>query len=377
MRVAVFGAGYAGLTLARRLERSLPDSADLLVVDERDTHLLQHLVHRVVRRPAVAEEITLSLLDLLDRATLVTDRVVDLDPEGGVATLADGGTLAYDVAGVCLGAATNYGGLDGVREHAIPLKRVEDARRMRERFPDGGRVVVGGAGLSGIQIAGELAALARERGVDTEVLLIEQRPSVAPGFDAAFREAVAAELAERGVSIHTSTVVETADASALHLDDGTAIEYDLLVWTGGIRGIDDVAPERPQVRSTLRHTDSTFVLGDAARVVDDSGTVVPASARTATAQARVAARNVARLVEHRLDGSFDDFEPRLDRYADDRTAWVVTVGDGAVAQVGPSVLTGSAAKALKTGVGAGYLSSVGAVERAVEYVRESVENEVS
>ena len=50
----------------------------------------------------------------------------------------------------------------------------------------------------------------------------------------------------------------------------------------------------------------------------------------------------------------------------------MSVGDGAVAQVGPTVVTGQAAKALKTSVGAGYLSSVGAVENAVDLVREEV-----
>ena len=33
MKVAVFGAGYAGLTAGLRLESSLPDDVDLVVVD--------------------------------------------------------------------------------------------------------------------------------------------------------------------------------------------------------------------------------------------------------------------------------------------------------------------------------------------------------
>ena len=34
MRVAVLGAGYAGLTVARRLERRLLEDVELVVVDE-------------------------------------------------------------------------------------------------------------------------------------------------------------------------------------------------------------------------------------------------------------------------------------------------------------------------------------------------------
>jgi len=46
MRVAVIGAGYAGLTLARKLQTALPDEATLVVVDESDSHLVQHELHR-------------------------------------------------------------------------------------------------------------------------------------------------------------------------------------------------------------------------------------------------------------------------------------------------------------------------------------------
>ena len=65
MKIAILGAGYAGLTLARRLERTLPEEAELVVVNDRPDHLVQHELHRVVRRPALAEEITVPLEDAL------------------------------------------------------------------------------------------------------------------------------------------------------------------------------------------------------------------------------------------------------------------------------------------------------------------------
>jgi NADH dehydrogenase len=58
--------------------------------------------------------------------------------------------------------------------------------------------------------------------------------------------------------------------------------------------------------------------------------------------------------------------PRLDNYHFSVPGWIVSVGDDAVAQLGPTVLRGSAARAMKATVGAGHLTSVGAVTRAVE-----------
>ena len=83
MRVAVLGAGYSGLTVARRLERRLPEEADLVVVDDSGTHLVQHELHRVVRRPSLAEAITVPLSAALGRAEIRRARVVDIDSGAG------------------------------------------------------------------------------------------------------------------------------------------------------------------------------------------------------------------------------------------------------------------------------------------------------
>jgi len=392
MRVAVLGAGYAGLTLATTLEDRLPDDVELVVVDESDYHLVQHELHRVVRRRSLADHITIDLDAVFDRATVRRAEVTDVDPDDGVATLSEEGegegeeTLDYDVAAVCLGATTNFYGLPGVREHATPLKRLADARAIRAEFLDlvdgstaddasgeSARVVVGGAGLSGVQVAGELAALARERGAAdaVEVCLLEQEDSVAPSFPPEFQRAVYDELVTRGVTVRTGTAVERADERAVELTDGDALAYDQFLWTGGIAGPDALGGERPVTRSTLELGEGTFVLGDAAKVVDADGEAVPASAQAAVREARVVARNVERLVDHERAGG-GGFEPRLDGYRFDGLGWLVSVGDGAVAQVGPTVLTGRAAKLVKTSVGAGYLSSVGAVENAVDLVREEL-----
>ena len=380
MKVAVFGAGYAGLTLARRLERQLPPEVNLVVVDEDEDHLVQHELHRAIRRPSIAEDITVPLTECFDRAEIRQARVTDLDAEAGVATLDGQEELTYDVGAVCLGAATAFYDLPGVENHATPLKRLDDAERIRadvlDAFDAGdARVVVGGAGLSGIQAAGELAALAREEGVGdaTEITLLEQQGAVAPNFPEQFQRAVDQQLRDRGITVRTDAAVAQADEATISLDDGTDLDYDVFVWTGGIRGPDALAGDRPLVRSRLQLAGDTFVVGDAARVVDADGQAVPASAQAAIREARVAAANIERLVEHRLGDDSAGFEPRLDDFQFDSPGWLVSVGDGAVAQVGGTVLTGPAAVALKTTVGVGYLTSVGAVRKAVGLVGEELD----
>lgn len=371
MRVVVLGGGYAGLTLAKRLEDRLEDDVDLVLVDETGTHLIQHELHRVVRRPALADKLQFSLKNVLSRTTVRRARVEHVDAEHKIVSLSDD-HVEYDICAVCLGAQTAFYGLPGVAEHATPLKRIEDTKAIRREFldlDDSDRVVVGGAGLSGIQVAGELAALGDARGHSPQITILEQKSTVAPGFEDRFQRAVEEALSDLGVEVRTETTVKRADDEAITFADGTVFEYGQFVWTGGIRGPDAFGGERPHVRSNLQVEPETFVLGDAGRVVDGDGETVPATAQAAVKAAKVTTRNIEAIIEH--DES-SVFEPRLEQFVFEPSGWLVSVGDATVAQVGPRVLTGRPAKVMKATVGARYLTGIGAVENALDVVYEEL-----
>lgn len=384
MHVVVLGAGYAGVTLTQKLEAALPDSVQLTLVDERETHLVQHEVHRAIRRPSIADAIEIPLASLFDRADVITERVEGVDTDSNQVLFESGETVEYDYAGVCLGAETAFYGLPGVEAHGLPLKSISDAETIRHQALDAidadepATFVVGGAGLSGIQVAGELATLVDEEGATDriEIIVLEQLDSVAPAFPEAFQQAVDEALTARDVEIRTETTVTEATDSIIETrqeSTGTeqSVEYDLFVWTGGIGGSKAMTGGRPVVRGDLRLDESTFGVGDAVRIVDADGQPVPASASAAIRSANVAAENIVSLVEWELAGR-EGFEPRLRQFRFNVPGWIVSVGDGAVAQVGPKVVTGSAAKALKASVGAGYLSSVRAIRQATELVGEEL-----
>lgn len=374
-RVVVLGAGYGGLLVTRALEDRLPETADIHVIDETGEHLIQHELHRVIRRPSLVETLAIPLKRVFERAQIHEATVERVDPgEHRLTFLGDREPLSYDVGVVALGADPDDHDIPGVTEYGTPLKRLHHAQQIREEFlaiaDSGARVVVGGGGLAGIQVAGELSALARELEAEVEVALFEQEDAIAPEFPREFQIAVKRELETRGVVVRPKHRISAAGPAAVTVEDVGEEPFDQLVWTGGIRGSAAMEGIRPRVNSTLVHPldpDSrTFVLGDAAEVIDEDGAAVPASAQAATKAADTVARNVETVVTD----DDDTFEPRLERFRFDSSGWLVSIGDGAVAQIGPTVFTGAAAKALKSSVGPRYLASAGAIREAVALARE-------
>lgn len=97
---------------------------------------------------------------------------------------------------ICLGSQTAFFGIDGFAEHALTLKSLGDALAINERVRvaaedategEPAQVLVGGAGLTGIQTAGEIAAYRTERDVPMDVYLVEQEDGVFPATITSFR----------------------------------------------------------------------------------------------------------------------------------------------------------------------------------------------
>lgn len=361
MEICVVGGGYAGVVLAQSLESRLPQAAHVYLIDDSGVHELKHEIHRIVRDPTRERYLRFSLNELFSKTTIVRETVEDIDPDSPRVRCADGRTFDPTYIAICIGASQATGGIPGATAHARSLGTIDDARGIRggvQSLQPNTHISIVGAGLSGVQLAGELAEL-RE---DITVVLYEQADYVAPTFPQPFRGAIRQQLEQLGVRVVTSAEITGVDTNGLTVVDGEFVEHDLCVWTGGLSASSAVG-SRPQVPADLRWTHSTFVVGDAARVVDSMGRSVPASAKTAIEQADVCARNIDRLVRCEDDALFP---PRLDRYKPGRTAWAVSVGDEAVALVGDTVVTGAPAQLIKATATARYLTRIGRPREAAQ-----------
>lgn len=336
-KVVVLGAGYAGTTAVQQLESRLP-AGSLTWVSQTDYHFVLHESHRIIRDPTVREKIALPISDVKSSTTdFIQGEVVSVDVDNQTVELEDGRAVEYDYLMVAMGSGTAYYGIPGLAEHALTLKSLDDALEIHEAVReaaqaatrnDPAKVVIGGAGLSGIQSAGEVAEFRDHHRAPVDITLVEALDEIMPGQDPDLQSSVRRLLEERDVDIMVDDPITAVTDDAIEFDKGEPIEYDVLLWTGGITGQKALDGVNLDANHNRIETDATFetsnervfAVGDSA-LIDQGDDVAPPTAQAAWQAAEVAAENVVR----RMAGK------PLETWTYDDKGTLVSVGEKAVA----------------------------------------------
>ena len=377
-QVVVVGAGYAGAGTVKAFEDEIEDGeAELTWISEHDYHLVLHETHRVIRDPSVESKVAIPVDEIKDPSTtFVRDRVTGIDTDDRHIELRDGDPVEYDYLLVGLGSSTAFFGIDGLKEHALTMKSLDDAREIHESVrtasktatqSEPAQVVVGGAGLSGIQVAGEVAEYRDTHRAPIEISLVEGLDEIFPGNDLEVQGALKKRLLDRDIEILTGDFISGVDEESVFVGDDS-LAYDVLVWTGGITGREELADANLDAEERSKRVfaesdfqtsdDRVFAIGDAAMIDQGGDTVAPPTAQAAWMAAEVAGENLARAVRGAPLKSW--------KHKDKGT--VISVGDKAVAHdvMGVPINTfgGPAAKALKKGIACRWIADITSVKRA-------------
>jgi NADH dehydrogenase len=371
--IVVLGSGYAGTGAVKRLESELDGEADITWVSDVDHHLVLHESHRCIRNPEIKDKITFDVAEIKAPSTrFVQGRVEAIDTEERRLTLEDGSTIEYDYVLVGFGSRTAFFGIDGLKKYALTLENLEDALEIHEAITEAAReasrndpaaVVIGGAGLSGIQSAGEIAAFRDKHRAPMDIHLVEGLDRVFPNNDPVVQAKLRKLLEERDVQIHTGEFIGEVDEGTVYVGEEKSLDYDVLLWTGGITGRrpaetarieKDERSNRIEAASTFQTSDErVFAIGDAA-LIDQPGSDRPAppTAQAAWQAADIAGQNIARTIRG---------QPLKEWTYDDKGT-LISVGHKAVAHnvKGLPIETfgGPAARALKKTVAARWIRKV-------------------
>jgi NADH dehydrogenase len=348
-RVVVVGGGFAGLQAVRKLRGA---AVDVALVDRQNFHLFQPLVYQVATGALSAAEVAAPLRAVFKRQAnvrVVLAEVVGFDLDQRQVVLdhlpngARGERLDYDTLVVAGGSRYSYFGHDDWRPRAPELKSLAGALDIRNRIltafeaaevePDEERrrswltfVVVGG-GPTGVEMAGQIAELAREslrrdfRQVDTSsarVLLVEMADRILTGFPPSLSHRAERALEKLGVTpLVGHTVVDVGSASVSIRSASDEVEdvgAHTVIWAAGVAAsplaatlavaegsqVDGAGRLTVTANLTLPDHPEVFAIGDMVRIAQSDGTVMalPGVAPVAMQEGRY----VARVIRNRLSG---------------------------------------------------------------------------
>ena len=327
----ILGASFAGIELYHQLRRSRAGrELHITLVDRQAVHgYIPLCQERIVGRlpPARSALSTARSVEGDPRARYVLGEVEAFDPATREVLLASGERLRGRFVAVALGSVlTPPPALMG-REHLLGYKFDDEFEASHARLAallgggpagaPGPRIAVIGGGVSGVELAGELAHLARARPAGwaaPQVTLVDGGERLLRGLCARAGRQSLRQLQAQGVELRLATRVLRVDAEGLELQTASGsqrLPCAAAFWAGGVRpapvlarlglprtsqGYLEVGPTL-QCFPTLQPTHpEIFACGDAVRVVGGTGEW-PTMQRAIEClwQAKVVAHNVLAL----------------------------------------------------------------------------------
>ena len=320
--MVVVGGGFGGLSTALELARG-NGAPPVLLIEPQERFLFLPLLYECLSGELRRWEIAPRYSTLLAGSGVawLQQRVQQIDCSDHSLLTEGGQRLRYSQLVVATGGRSLTYGIPGVAEFSLGFRSLADVdrlqgliERLRLRSRPLQRLVIVGAGASGVELACKVADLLAGSAV---IELIEQGPDLLPGSKAFNRDQARTALLQRDVRLRCGTRVLAVEASAIHLEapgGRDTLSCEAVVWTGGVGGsVPDMEPPLPlDPRGRLRvdpqlqvvGAGDLFAIGDAARSLQadadtsgdpDAGSLNPATAQVAYQQATHVAANLLRL----------------------------------------------------------------------------------
>jgi NADH dehydrogenase len=248
----ILGASMLGVELVYQLRKRGKGTLRTIVVDRQTEHPYIPLCHerlcgRIPTKSTVLDTAAYVAGD--PQARFVKGEIEAFDPNSHVAKLADGTEVRGRFVVVALGSRVSPpDGLAG-HERLLRLKSEADWARANEALEEllegGGegasKIVVVGGGISGVELAGELAHLRKQRPPGwgwPKVTLVHAGQRLLPGLSEGAGRRAARLLEGQGVELRLGAKVEEVGQAAVQIRTGpkeAQLGSELSFWAGGLR----------------------------------------------------------------------------------------------------------------------------------------------
>ena len=339
-KILIIGGGYAGVGVLRAVQKKFEKNVNVSIDLVSQTNFFLHtpMLAEMATGTIEPRHIATPIRRFCRRARFHQAKIVDIDLEGQqvktvgvesddrqktVATT----TLDYDYLVLATGGKTNFFGNKNIEKHALTIKTLHDAIRLRNHIisrleeadqePDYTEqqklvtfVIVGG-GFSGVETAGEINDFVRDstekfyRNINQDqikVVLVASGEKILPEIGNLGEHAYKS-LTKHGVTILTKTRLDDASQSTVSLNNGTKIDYGALVWAGGntveevIANLDTNHHKSGRITVDqylrLENHQNVYALGDCASIIETkTNQAYPPTAQHAIREAKTVANNI-------------------------------------------------------------------------------------
>lgn len=375
--IVIVGAGFGGIYALQTLQKTLreSDNIEITIIDKNDAFVFIPMIHEVATGMLRPDSVVMPLRlfsqyrvrNIVQGTVTAVDcdkRLVSVDRSEGWSD-----TIRYDSLILATGSTTHFYDVPGALEYALPLRTLDDAKRIKNRIIEAFdiadeceaeterdalmRFVIVGGGATGVEMAAELAECMctelpklfprlKDRG---EVVVVNRGKRLLVEADPWF-----SEKAEKALMRHPCMRIMHETEATEITDDRVEtsvgpVASKTVIWCAGVHA--DVVPlrtssqisfedwsHRIQVMPTLAieaHPD-VYVIGDSACVTD------PATNKPYGMRAQFAVRqgeHVARNIVAKLRG-----KPQTP-FLWKEQGFIVSLGQGkGIAKIGPLRFSG-------------------------------------
>ena len=319
MRVVIVGAGFGGLTTAQKLSKN-KDLA-VTVIDKHSYQLFSPLLYQVATGGLPEDDIAYPVRAAIPGVTFRRGEVTKVSPNTKTITLSDQATIEYDQLVLATGSTGTTYGVVGVQENALQMKSIMEARLIKKQLlgmyeeveaghkpKEALKVVVIGAGPTGVEISGAVAELQRSMKHEfpnlyklASVTLVEAGPRVLPMFHEKSSKHAQSELEEIGVVVKTDSAVDRMYETDVHLKNGEILSGGTFIWAAGVAAhstwtsLGEVdRSNRIKIDENLQTSSGIFVIGDGAHL-QFKGNPLPMVAPVALQMGRHVAKQIINI----------------------------------------------------------------------------------